>query len=70
MDLRVRDRLYTVHMDLWGKAKEVGFIGDDIVIWDRQAEYSNLRPLGYPTTFRINRVHEYVLLLRKPKERP
>jgi hypothetical protein len=31
----------------------------------RAREYNYLRPMGYPTTFIVNRVHEYVLIFRK-----
>ena len=43
-----------------------GFIFDDLVIWNRGQEYNNLRPLGYPYTFRINKIHEFIVILRKP----
>ena len=69
MDIRKRDRFYPFHSDLAARLcrEDVGFILDDIVIWDRRQEYNNLRPLGYPTTFRINKIHEYILIFRKPK---
>jgi hypothetical protein len=47
---------------------EIGFIFDDLIIWNRQSEYNNLRPLGYPAVFRVNKVHEFVVLLQKPRE--
>lgn len=65
MDLRVKNRLYTFHSDLYSEMQKIGFILDDIVIWDRGKEYNNLRPLGYPYKFRINRVHEYLLIFEK-----
>jgi hypothetical protein len=34
-------------------------------VWNRQAEYNNLRPLGYPAVFRVNKVHEYLLIMQK-----
>lgn len=69
MDIRKQDKFYAFHADLSSRLckTDVGFLLDDIVIWDRRQEYNNLRPLGYPTTFRINKVHEYVLIFRKPK---
>jgi hypothetical protein len=39
----------------------------DIIIWDRQKEYNNMRPLGYPYSFVVNKVHEYILLFEKVK---
>jgi len=69
MDIRKQERFYPYHADLTSRLScaDVGFFLDDIIIWDRRQEYNNLRPLGYPTTFRINKIHEYVLIFRKPK---
>jgi DNA modification methylase len=69
MDIRKQDKFYPFHSDLASRLRhpDVGFIFDDIVIWDRRQEYNNLRPLGYPTTFRINKIHEFILIFRKPK---
>ncbi|MFZ5801079.1 MAG: DNA methyltransferase [Candidatus Omnitrophota bacterium] len=65
MDIRKNSTLYQFHSDLTKKLEEIGFILNDIVIWDRQKEYNNMRPLGYPYSFIINKVHEYVLIFRK-----
>ena len=46
--------------------QDIGFLFDDLIIWDRKYEYNNLRPLGNPSVFRINRVHEYILIFQKP----
>jgi len=69
MDIRKQEKFYPYHADLTARLcrDDVGFLLDDIVIWDRRQEYNNLRPLGYPTTFRINKVHEYILIFQKPK---
>jgi DNA modification methylase len=67
MDLRKKNRFYPFHSDLAGRLQEIGFIFDDLVVWNRQAEYNNLRPLGFPSVFRINKVHEFVLLMQKPQ---
>lgn len=69
MDLRKQEKFYPFHADLAARLtrEDVGLLLDDIVIWDRRHEYNNLRPLGYPSTFRINKVHEYILIFRKPK---
>lgn len=67
MDIRKKDRFYPYHSDLAERMQQIGFIYDDIIIWDRRHEYNNLRPLGYPNVFRINKVHEYILIFRKPK---
>ncbi len=68
MDLRKRDQFFPFHSDLASRLQKVGYRFDDLIIWNRQSEYNNLRPLGYPSVFRINKVHEFVLLMQKPKE--
>ena len=65
MDIRKKDKFYPFHSDLARKMEEIGFTHEDIIIWDRQHEYSNMRPLGYPYVFRVNKVHEYILIFRK-----
>jgi DNA modification methylase len=66
MDIRKKDKFYPFHSDLARYLQEIGFIFDDIIIWDRRHEYNNMRPLGYPSTFRINKAHEFVLVFKKP----
>jgi len=66
MDLRKKEKFYPLHLDLSAGLTSLGFLLDDIIIWDRRAEYNRLRPLGYPYVFRINKVHEYILIFRKP----
>ena len=65
MDLRKKNKFYPFHSDLAARLEAIGFEWDDLVIWNRQAEYNNLRPLGYPAVFRVNKVHEYVLIFQK-----
>lgn len=65
MDLRKGARFYPLHQDVAELMQEAGFIYDDLIIWDRRAEYNNLRPLGYPYKFRINKVHEFILIFEK-----
>lgn len=67
MDIRKKDRFYPFHSDLASRMKTCGFTFDDIIIWDRRQEYNNLRPLGYPSVFRVNKVHEYLLIFQKPR---
>ncbi len=67
MDLRVRSRFYPLHSDLAARLLQIGYNYDDLVIWNRQAEYNFLRPLGYPSVFRINKVHEFILLMQKTR---
>jgi len=65
MDIRVEDRFMPFHMDIVQMMQSIGFTLEDIIIWDRRAEYNNLRPLGYPYVFIVNKVHEYILIFRK-----
>lgn len=65
MDIRKKDRLYPFHSDVVSLMRDVGFNYDDVIIWDRRHEYNNMRPLGFPYRFRINKAHEYILIFRK-----
>lgn len=66
MDIRKKANFYPLHIDLTEKMKEIGFNLEDIIIWDRRKEYSNLRPLGYPYVFRVNKIHEFLMIYLKP----
>ncbi|NWJ98116.1 MAG: site-specific DNA-methyltransferase [Chloroflexi bacterium] len=66
MDIRKKDRLYSYHEEIKNLMCSIGFKYDDLIIWDRRAEYNNMRPLGYPSVFRINRAHEFILIFLKP----
>lgn len=68
MDIRLGSQFIPFHIDVIDAMKRVGFALEDIIIWDRKQEYSNLRPLGYPYVFIVNKIHEYILLFRKNKE--
>lgn len=65
MDIRKGDKCYPLHMDIQAMMADIGFALDDIIIWNRKQEYNNLRPLGYPSVFRVNKVHEFILIFRK-----
>ncbi len=65
MDVRKKSEFYPLHMDLTYKLREVGFTLDDIIIWDRRQEYNNLRPLGFPSVFRVNKIHEFIMIYQK-----
>ena len=65
MDIRKKSRFYPFHIDLTNSLIDVGFRLRDIIIWDRQKEYNNMRPLGYPYSFIVNKVHEYILIFEK-----
>jgi len=64
MDLRKKDKFFPFHNDIAQMMQRTGFIYDDLIIWNRQSEYNNLRPLGYPSVFRINKVHEFCLIFK------
>jgi len=66
MDIRKKNRFYPFHSDIADFMQEIGFIYDDIIIWDRRHEYNNMRPLGYPHVFRVNKAHEFILIFQKP----
>lgn len=66
MDIRKKSRFFPFHMDLAAELQKRGYILDDIIIWDRRRDYNNLRPLGYPYVFRVNKVHEFLLIFQKP----
>ncbi|MFA5423324.1 MAG: DNA methyltransferase [Phycisphaerae bacterium] len=65
MDLRKKSKFYPLHIDIIKMMEEANFLLADIIIWDRQREYNNMRPLGYPYSFIVNKVHEYILVFRK-----
>ncbi len=67
MDLRKKEKFYPFHSDLADFMQEIGFIYDDLIIWDRRHEYNNMRPLGYPFVFRVNKAHEFILIFQKPR---
>ena len=62
MDIRKKSVFYPLHSDLATALQGIGYVYDDLIIWDRQSDYNNMRPLGYPTKFRIYKVHEYLLI--------
>ena len=67
MDIRKGPVFYPLHQDASDAVMRCGhFTLEDIIVWDRQAEYNSMRPLGYPYKFIINKVHEYLLVFRHP----
>lgn len=64
MDLRHGSRFIPYHADLIARLTTIGFVLQDIIIWHRGHEYNNLRPIGYPYTFIVNKVHEYLLVFQ------
>ncbi|MFN4180643.1 MAG: DNA methyltransferase [Armatimonadota bacterium] len=69
MDLRHGSWFIPYHVDIISLLTRTGFALEDIIIWNRAREYNNLRPLGYPHKFIVNKVHEYLLVFRKPRRR-
>ena len=65
MDIRKKSDFYPLHSDLATELQKQRYIFDDIIIWDRQQDYNNMRPLGYPYKYRINKIHEYILIFIK-----
>ncbi|OLS16538.1 MAG: Modification methylase HindIII [Candidatus Heimdallarchaeota archaeon LC_3] len=65
MDIRKKDKFYPFHSDLASELVKRGYSFEDIIIWNRAREYNNLRALGFPYVFRVNKTHEYILLFRK-----
>jgi DNA modification methylase len=70
MDLRKGSRFYPFHSDLATALVAKGYLLDDIIIWDRRHEYNAFRPLGYPSVFRVNKAHEFVMVFQKRKGEP
>ena len=65
MDIRKKDKFYSLHIDVCKMMTDIGFELEDIMIWDRQHEYNNMKTLGYPYVFRVNKVHEFLLIFWK-----
>lgn len=74
MDLRKKSQFYPFHSDLAARLSDPArggpFIYDDLIVWDRRMDYNSLRPLGYPAVFRVNKVHEFLIILKKPGRLP
>jgi DNA modification methylase len=65
MDIRQGSQFFPFHLNVSNMMSGIGFVLEDIIIWDRKKEYNNLRPLGYPYVFIVNKIHEYILIFRK-----
>jgi len=65
MDIRVGPSFIPFHLDLIGLMRQGGYSLEDIIVWDRRREYNNLRPLGYPSVFVVNKVHEYIMVFNR-----
>ena len=69
MDLRYGSWFIPYHVYILSLLTRQGFRLEDIIIWNRAREYNNLRPLGYPHKFIVNKIHEYLLVFQKPERR-
>jgi DNA modification methylase len=65
MDIRKKSKFYPLHMDITKIMEEIGFELEEFIIWDRQHEYNNMKTLGYPWVFRVNKVHEFICIFWK-----
>ena len=65
MDLRKGSTFYPLHKDAISTVLQMtNMVLEDIIVWDRQSDYNSIRPIGYPSKFIINKVHEYLLVFR------
>ena len=64
-DSRRGSTVYPLHMDFCLAMKSIGYNYQDLIIWEHPT-YTT-RPLGYPTTFVISRVHDFIMVFKKPK---
>ena len=65
MDIRKKSEIFRLPADCIKGMESMGFDYDDMFIWDRSHEYNSLAPLGFPYVFRVNRVHEFILIFRR-----
>jgi len=65
MDIRKKDKFFPLHIDITKIMEEIGFELEEFIIWDRQQEYNNMKTLGYPWVFRVNKVHEFICVFWK-----
>ena len=54
-----------LHMDFYQVMTSIGYVYQDLIVWEHPT-YTT-RPLGYPTTFVVSRVHDFIMIFRKPK---
>ncbi len=62
-DTRRGRNVIPIHIDFYKMMIELGFDYQDLIIWEHPT-YTT-RPLGYPTTFVISRVHDFLMVFRK-----
>lgn len=62
-DVRRGPKVFPLHNDFLNVMKSNGYDYQDLIVWEHPT-YTT-RPLGYPTTFVISRVHDFIMLFRK-----
>jgi DNA modification methylase len=64
-DSRRGSTVYPLHADFLFSMKSIGYDYQDLIVWEHPT-YTT-RPLGYPTTFVVSRVHDFIMFFKKPK---
>jgi len=64
-DSRRKSKVYPLHIDFHLAMTSIGYDYQDLIVWEHPT-YTT-RPLGYPTTFVVSRVHDFIMIFRKPK---
>lgn len=62
-DTRRKSKVYPLHVDFLHAMKSVGYDYQDLIVWEHPT-YTT-RPLGYPTTFVVSRIHDFIMIFRK-----
>ena len=66
-DLHKGKNFYPYHIDVSQFMQNIGFTLNSMIIWDRRLDYNYRRPLGFPSVFYINTIHEFILIFQKPE---
>ena len=64
-DLHKGKNFYPYHIDVSQFMQNIGFTLNSMIIWDRRLDYNYRRPLGFPSVFYINTIHEFILIFQK-----
>ena len=67
MGLKKDKESYPLDAHLTIKMENIGFLFDDIIIWDRKYEYNKFQPLGYLSIFRTKKMRECIIIFQKPR---
>lgn len=66
MDIYKDNIFYPYCNDFISKMRKLGFIFECIIIWDRRKELSYLDHIKYFSGSRLELVHEYILIFKRP----